>query len=135
MNRRVRIGVIVLMVCALVRCVWQVVDVVVTDAPAARYPTIVAEYDGPHYAGLVEVLPAREVAGYITDDPDSAEAARSYFLSQYVLAPCVLVQEEEGKLILVDDPPDHAPRPSMAGRRLLRDLGNGVRLFGLKEPE
>jgi hypothetical protein len=134
MSRRGRVGARVLLVYACGCAAWQCGRVVVTDAPAERHPALVAEYDAKRYAGLVDSLPPGGVVGYVLDEPDSAEAIRSYYLAQYVLAPCVLVRGEEQQLVLVDDPPNHEDRPSMAGRRLLRDLGNGVRLFGRGEP-
>jgi len=123
-----------LMVCACLSSGWQLGRVAVTAKPQERHPEIVAEYDERRFVGLAGALEAGEIVGYVADEPDSATATRSYYLTQYVLAPCVLVEDDRRPLVLVDGRPERAVRPPRTGGRLLRDWGNGVRLFGREEP-
>jgi hypothetical protein len=134
MNRRPRAGMILLVVCACVSASWQLGRVAVTPAPAERYPEAVAYYDEQRFAELAGALPPGGVVGYIEDELRDAAMPQHYYLAQYVLAPCVLVEDSQRPRVLVNGRPERAVRPPMAGGRLLHDPGNGVRLFGREGP-
>jgi hypothetical protein len=124
----------VLMAYACASAAWQLGHVAVTPGPDERHPTIIADYDDERFAGLAGALAAGEIIGYVADEPEGAAMYRPYYLAQYVLAPCVLVEDDQRLVVLVDGRPEREVRPPMAGGRLLRDWGNGVRLFGREEP-
>jgi hypothetical protein len=130
MNGRVRAGLLLVAIAACLGAVYQLASLARLSDPRHRWTGVVAEYDRHRFAGLISSLPAGQVVGYVEDDPDGAEMNRPYYLAQYVLAPCVLVEDATTPLVVVNGRPDSPPRPPMAGGKLLRDLGNGVRLFG-----
>jgi hypothetical protein len=134
MSRRARVAVVGLVLCAAASAAAQLVRALLEPSPGQRCPAIVAEYDTRRFAGLAEELPPGGVVGYVTNDPDSPDAIRAYYLAQYVLAPCVIVRGDEPDLVLVDDRPDGEGRPAVGGGRLRRDLGNGVRLYVREGP-
>jgi hypothetical protein len=125
---------ILLIVCACGSTAWQLVRVAIAQGPAERWSDLVALYDEQRYAGVAVLLPPGCVVGYVEDDPPDAAMPQHYFLTQYVLAPCVLVNDTRRPLVLVNGRPESEVRPPMAEGRLLRDLGKGVRLFGREEP-
>lgn len=135
MNRRVRVGGVLLLTAACLSAVGQAGSIVFMPAREERDTARITESDQLRYRGLVEDLPSSGVVGYVADDPDGPEATRSYYLAQYVLAPRILVQGDRQRFVLVDDQAGRSARVEMAGRRLLRDLGNGVRLYEREEPQ
>lgn len=134
MRGRARAGGIVLLLSVCLSAGYQLGYISLTPEPEEREASLVAEYDGRRFQGLADALPPGGVVGYVADDPDGPEATQTYYLAQYVLAPCILVRGDRQRLVLVDDPPGRPARPEMAGRRLLRDLDNGVRLYDREEP-
>ena len=131
MSRRARTGVAGLIVCTASLAAGQLVRTILTWGPNEREVALVAEYDTRRFAGVADLLPPGEVVGYVTNDP---EATRAYYLAQYVLAPCILVWGEGPRLVLVDDRPDGEGRPAKVDGRLLRDGGDGVRLYVREGP-
>jgi hypothetical protein len=131
MSWRAQAAVVGLVVCAVASAAWQLGRILLTPEPDQRDAAIVADYDTRRYAGLAEELPPGGVVGYVTNDP---QAIRAYYLTQYVLAPCVVVWGDEPDLVLVDDRPDGERRSAVVGGRLRRELGNGVRLYVREGP-
>jgi hypothetical protein len=131
MSRRARAGVAGLIVCAASLAAGQLVRNVLAGEPNEHEAALVAEYDTRRFAGVADLLPPGEVVGYVTNDP---EPTRAYYLAQYVLAPCIIVRGEGPRLVLVDDRPESEERPVAVDRRLLRDGGDGVRLYVREGP-
>ena len=130
MSRRARAGVAGLIVCAASLAAGQLVRTVLAWGPNEREEVVlVADYDTRRFAGVADLLPPGEVIGYVTNEPDSPEATRAYYLTQYVLAPCILAWGEGPELVLVDDRSEGKGRPVEVRGRLLRDGGDGVRLY------
>lgn len=134
MIRRARTGVAGLIVCAASLAAGQLVRTILTRGPNEHEAALVTAYDTRRYAGVADLLPPGEVVGYVTNDPESAEATRAYYLTEYVLAPCIIVQGEGPRLVLVDDRAEGEGRPVAVGGRLLRDGGDGVRLYVREGP-
>lgn len=129
MNYRPRVGLTLLTVSICCSMAWQLGRVAVSPGPTERHPAVVAEYDARRFAGLTASLPSGGTIGYMEDEPEDKEISRLYYLAQYALAPCVLAEDDRLPLVLVNGRPERELRPPGV-RRLLRDLGNGVRLFG-----
>lgn len=91
-------------------------------------------------ADLREVLPARGVVGYATDGRvgqgfANLDALQDYFMTQYSLAPIIVLSNLEADLIVGNF---SETRPDLAelnregregGLQLLQDFGGGVVLF------
>jgi fermentation-respiration switch protein FrsA (DUF1100 family) len=77
---------------------------------------------------LRPMLPRQGTVGYVTDRP---EAAREFFLTQYALAPLIVVAHARAPLVIGNFfDPDAGPAVAAAhGLALLRDFGDGVALF------
>jgi hypothetical protein len=133
MTGRTRVGMMVLIIGACVSAGRQIADVFVTASPQEGDAEVVADYDAQRFAGLSDVLPPGGVAGYLTSTKHNSNPDRSHALAQYVLAPCLIVLGVEQPLVLVDYGSDEETPPTLAGRPLLRELPNGVRLYGTEE--
>jgi hypothetical protein len=129
-----RAGMNLLIVCACLSAAWQLGCIALTRNHAEQWSDLVVGYDEQRFAGVAALLPPGGVVGYVEDDPPDSAMTQHYYLTQYVLAPCVLVNDSRRAVVLVDGRPEAEVRPPMAGGRMLRDLGNGVRLFGHEEP-
>jgi hypothetical protein len=87
------------------------------------------------YAGLTKLLPAHGIVGYLSDDPGnaltSASDARRFFLTQYALAPLIVVRDSNQALVIcnVQDPTGVSRACEKSGLLLVHDLGNGVALL------
>jgi hypothetical protein len=87
----------------------------------------VDHYDRERYAGLDDVLPPHDVIGYL-DDGGCDNPVQGYYQTQYALAPRLLVEDVSRPLLLVNGRPDRPPALP-ADLVLVRDLGNGVRVY------
>ena len=88
----------------------------------------VAEYER-RFAELKEALPRRGVVGYVSDEADASEEAKKYYLTQYALAPLVVVRGADRPLVVGNFAAGGTPAPA-AGLALVKDYGDGVVLFG-----
>lgn len=107
-------------------------------------PSGVVDRVSPHerrLAGLRAVLPDSGIVGYTSAGLSkrgfaSLEAMQDFFLTQYVLAPVIVVSRADLPLV-VGDYGDSVDSASVGrappGYRVLLDLGNGVVLLG-EEP-
>jgi len=82
-------------------------------------------------------LTPRGIIGYIDDDENvlkSAEAARAYIMTQYILAPLVIVKDTDRKIILgnFSDRQTGIAIAEKNGLRCVADLGNGAMVLQRK---
>lgn len=87
-------------------------------------------------AGLRETLPRRGAVGYLTDVASGevmakAKAMKSYYLTQYAVAPVVVVNSAEEDLLIGNFHTQRAYRRAISDPKLrvVKDLGNGVVLL------
>jgi hypothetical protein len=120
-------GGFLLLAAASLSATWRLADAVRAHAPEVRWAERVDHYDRARYAGLGDALPAHGVFGYL-DDGGCDNAVQGYYLTQYALAPRLLVEDASPPLLLVDGRPDQPPALP-EGLTLVRDLGNGVRVY------
>jgi hypothetical protein len=84
-------------------------------------------------------LPPRGVVGYASDGWSgnsftTVEALQDYFLTQYSLAPVIVLRGTDLSIVVGNYPADSTAEPAAgrtypAGLLVRRDLGNGVVLF------
>ena len=134
MRRNPHAGIILLIVCTSLSAAWQLGRVAMLGTGAEPWSDLIVHYDEQRCAEVAALLQPGGVVGYVEDEPLNATMPQHYFLTQYVLAPCVLVNDARWPLVLVNGRPEVEVRPPMVEGRLLRDLGNGVRLFGREGP-
>ncbi len=126
MHARAGGGILLLTAAACLAAAWRLVGVVRAD-PEIRWAERVDHYDRARYAGLADILPPYGVIGYL-DDGGCDNPVQGYYLTQYALAPRLLVEDASRPWLLVNGRPDQRPLlPD--GASLVRDLGNGVRLY------
>ncbi len=104
-------------------------DGLATSDPATRHEA--------RFREVRDALPASGVVGYVSDGLvgsafTSMEAMQEYFLTQYSLAPLIVVRGGGQRLVVgnYSEPPATPP----AGFTVLRDFGGGVLLFEIAEP-
>lgn len=83
------------------------------------------------YSGIAKDLPKNSVIGYLTDaEPNATTTGAEYFLSEYALAPVVIVNNTDQNLVMANL---HMPQPPdfyrSRGLDLVRDYGTGVMLL------
>jgi hypothetical protein len=91
------------------------------------------------FAAAIELLPATDVIGYISDLPLTETAGSTAFVAaQYVLAPRALVladrQTTEWAVGNFGRPGDFAARGKEAGFTMVRDFGSGVVVYRRIKP-
>jgi hypothetical protein len=128
MPTRARVGVALLIAVACLSSVGRLVEAIRNTDPQYRWTARVADYSAERYAGLEDVLPPRVVVGFV-DGGACDNPVQAYYLTQYALAPRVVVQDDGPPWVLVDGRPDRPLRELPGSVVLVRDLGNGVRLF------
>jgi len=123
---RVRAAVLLLVSTALVSGGRFLVDVAAL-AWEARGPDEVTLYER-RFAALRAMAPRTGVVGYLSDRPDTP---REFFLTQYALAPLIVVAHARAPLVVGNFfEPDAAPALAAArGLTLLHDFGGGVALL------
>lgn len=83
------------------------------------------------------LLPSHGVVGYLGDERDDEhESGRSFYLTQYALAPTIVLRTTNADFVVVNlrDDAESAVPAAMDGWVLLRDCFNGVRLYRRKAP-
>jgi hypothetical protein len=87
---------------------------------------------------LKQTLPQRAFLGYVgdtdvgdTDDLRVQLFMKRYVLTRYILAPLIIIRRADLPIVIGDfhDTRSYAVIPKSNGLVLMRDLGNGVRLF------
>ena len=87
---------------------------------------------------LKQILPQRAFLGYVgdtdvgdTDDLRVELFMKRYVLTQYILAPLIIIRRADLPIVIGDfhDAHSYAVIPKSNGLVLMRDLGNGVQLF------
>jgi len=73
------------------------------------------------------ILPRRGVVGYVTDATDPNEETKRYYMTQYALAPLVVVRGAGHGLVVGDF---KNPSPEVEGLAVRRDFGGGLLLLG-----
>jgi hypothetical protein len=77
---------------------------------------------------LRPTLPQTGVVGFYTDAPAGPTGLQEYYLTQYALAPLVVVNNTDQKLVVSStrSPGSRPPNPNL---ELIRDFKNGMQLF------
>jgi hypothetical protein len=131
MSRRQRLGLAVLLAFAVVSAGaraalswgdWRTGD---------EGTRLLRAYDTERYEAVRAALPPGGEVGYVEDEPGGeGDDVERHFLTQYALAPAVVVEGPEAPLVLVNGRPEREPDAARSGGwRLLVDAGNGVRLY------
>ncbi len=123
---RLRVAVLLLVSIAVVSGVRFLVQVatLARDWPGSDEVTLYER----RFDALRRALPRHGTVGYVSDRP---EAGKEFFLTQYALAPLIVVRHPGAPLVVGNFfDPDTAPGVA-AERRLvlLHDFGDGVALF------
>jgi hypothetical protein len=87
------------------------------------------------FGALRESLPARGVVGYLSDEQEVNEATKKYYLTQYTLAPLIVVRDADRELVVGDftHGGEGAPETVADRLRLVKDFGDGVALYAREE--
>ena len=98
--------------------------------PSSPSPSKFAAYER-RFDELRKALPGRGVVGYVSDETDEFEKTENYYLTQYVLAPLVVVRGADRPWV-VGNFGHGGQSAAAAGARLtpVKDFGDGVVLFG-----
>jgi hypothetical protein len=87
------------------------------------------------FAGLKKILPPQGVVGYLSSTPPGdmyvhSGASTAYFLTQYALAPVIVVNNPHRDLVIGNFPRAPQGPPGHGGSYVvLKDFGNGVLLL------
>lgn len=136
-SSRVRLGIAFLLLLALaaagemaVRAVHLLRDSRVALEDGSVGPDRVGPYER-RFAELREALPARGVVGYVNDAGNAfadLDALQEYFMTQYSLAPVIVVNSVDLPLVVGNLSGDVSGR--LGDRfRVLHDFGSGVVLL------
>jgi hypothetical protein len=84
------------------------------------------------FAQLRQVLKSGTVMGYFTDQaPESRDYVKNFYLTQYALAPVIIIQETQRQWVVGNFSKSTAT-PAVAPHKSLylwKDFGNGIALF------
>lgn len=94
-------------------------------------PTEVAKRSDQRFAALRAALPQQGVVGYIGEP--GALARGDYYLAEYALAPLVVDDSVNHRLVVGNFPSSAAPRAGIEHLHLVKDFGDGVLLFTHKD--
>jgi hypothetical protein len=121
-SARFRIASLVLVACSLLSTIR-----IVRDAPTRANASEISKRSDERFSALKAELPQRGVVGYIGEAGTPALA--DYYLAQYALAPLVVDDSPNHPLVVGNFPgpaSDNASKPKL---RLVRDFGDGVKLY------
>ena len=79
-------------------------------------------------AAVRTALPPAGTVGFFTDAPAGANAQQEYYLTQSSLAPVVVVNNTDQKLVVASIR-NAATRPPNPNLQLVRDFRNGMQLY------
>jgi hypothetical protein len=135
MGARARWGVSLLLLFGVLSAANQVHQACALDTRLWSSHLIRA-YDEDRLARVKPFLSGPGPVGYVHDDPEGDAVGDPCYLAQYVLAPTLVVDGPGQPLVVVDGRPGRGtlPVPPRGRLRLLRDLGDGVRLCRLEVP-
>jgi hypothetical protein len=129
-RRGTRIGALALLICAaLLANLARLNDL--WELPPANVSEM-SQRDS-RFEQLRSALPKRGMVGYVTDAKDAEEFEVRLLLTQFSLAPLILVSSTEQLPIVGDFWRPESPRQGNPASTTLRDFGNGVVLFGRAE--
>lgn len=125
---RHKFAVIALAAVALCSSFWLLLDVI--GAVSHRQVLSVAAFEN-RYDELRKIIQPNIVYGYVSDQPPNDPSARpEFFLTQYTLAPTLVKDTGDERMIIVNlhnTKPD--PKLLQANRLVLvQDFGNGILL-------
>ena len=124
MTSRVHAAAIGLLAISLLTIFQLLLDAISAKAPdeSASIPVFETRFDE-----VKKAVPPDAVLGFITDssmaDPN---VQAEYFVAQYALAPRVVANRADQKLVLGII---HNPTPRFPNLPMIRDFGNGIRLY------
>jgi hypothetical protein len=127
-SSRQTIAVLIFIVCSLLssgRIFWDAR----TPERATKGAIDIGQRSDRRFAAVKTLLPQRGVIGYIGES--GALARGDYYLAEYALAPLVVDDSPNHRLVLANFP--EAPLPAPANLQLVKDFGNGVALFANKD--
>jgi hypothetical protein len=130
---RVTVGLLLIVLFTLVSNL-QFVRIAISARGTIAKGDEVTRYEA-RFQKLRQTLPSRGVVGYVSDSnpegfPRNREYFRRYYLTQYSLAPLVVVNSTEPDLLIGDvDSAAHSERVITPGFTLVKDFGDGVMLF------
>ena len=104
------------------------------DAPRPGHlkdPAEVAQRSDQRFAALKVALPARGVVGYIGES--SALARGDYYLAEYALAPLVVDDSTNHRIVIGNFPSLGSVPFAAKNLQLVKDFGNGVLLLTNKD--
>lgn len=127
MSGRVGAGLLLLLGFALFISVRQLQDVA-ERAPTSRMPETLRDWNEHRLAALRPLLPPHGVVGFVAGDHADGATIQRYYLTQYVLAPVVVVRDSDRDLVIGTFDPETAPPPPPSPRHevLLEDREQGV---------
>ena len=126
MPSRVTIAFVAFVFCCLLSSAKLVTDVPRLANMNANSEEVANRSDR-RFADLKTVLPKRGIVGYVGEP--GTRALADYYLTQYALAPLVVERSPRHALVVGNFPGGALSQASLAGLRLVKDLGHGVFLF------
>jgi len=128
---RVRVGALLLLVStSFLATVGDLITVV--RYPPRKIDDRVLKHEA-RMARARESLPTRGVVGYVSD-VDGMELRRRLYMTQYALAPLLIVQDVKRDIILGDFTRFPSADYRAAGFKVLNDLGDGLVLLTPAKP-
>jgi hypothetical protein len=131
---RSRAGIaIVLLMGGLALCTLTSYALILARTPAGRSDI---DMNAERFRALREVLPARGVVGYLSDESAGFADTRTYYLTEYYLAPAVVARGDAYELVVGNF---HwgsaiAAAAKAHGLAVERDFSNGVTLMRRRRP-
>lgn len=129
------LGLVVLLGAAAISCAVSLIEAVQLH-PDYRYADVAAEYEQQRLHTVRPLLPPFTKVEYIYEQPYPGRIPPTGYLTQYYLAPVIIVIDGGPQAyVLVDGRPN--VEPTFDGTRrlvLVHDAGNGVRLYRGEEP-
>ena len=121
---RIHVAAIGLVVLALLSGFRFLLDIIATPTPDAA--SSISTFD-TRFAALKSAVPGETVLGYFTDsDMQDVAVQAEYHVAQYALAPIIVLNRSDQKLVVGMLHKPGNPPPNF---ELVRDFGNGVKLF------
>jgi len=123
---RFRIASLVFTACCLLSTIRMV-----KDAPTPANAGEISKRSDERFSALKTVLPQRGVVGYVGEA--GTPALGDYYLAQYALAPLVVENSPNHPLVVGNFPGLASGNGSEQKLQLVRDFGDGVKLYANQE--